>query len=432
MSNTNNPQAEKVNKKVGYRLLAALFAIVCVGFIFLPINVVKGTFTLEQTTLLKLVPELLKSETKLFGFIPVLTGTSLLGTAASLVLYALILALVISFILAVIAIFVKKPDGLVITVVFFVTWVAAAYALSVLILTSYLNTVVITFDWYSIGLAVVGAFFYWILMLVKTGGSAWMNTLHFLLSLAISAAIILAVTYDGHTTAQVINNNHVAYTWIIFGVLGASILNLFIASCRAMDTKGYSGDLFRYILQVILALGTCYLMYHLEMQNDFSVILCLGAAIVAVIQILMVSGQIKYQHTKKVKETKADAVKDFTVEETIEAYAYEGGPVAGVEMAELATNENAENGEELTEAGQYSGKNFDAFIATLSDDERDEFIDLYVLKTNGAMPEIPTYEVGAENKQFFKKVFIYLGLYREKISNALLAKIYAHSKKLDN
>lgn len=430
MSNTNKPQAEKVNKKVGYRLLAALFAIVCVGFIFLPINVLKAGFTLEQTTLLKLVPELLKSETKLFGFLPVfLEGMSIVGTAANAVLYALILALVISFILAVIAIFVKNPDGLVITVVFFVTWVAAAYGICILCISSYISAPF--FDLYPIGLALVGAFFYWILMLVKTGGNAWMNTVHFLFSLAISAMLILAVTFDGKATAAAINS-HIAYQWIIFGVLGASIFNLFIASCRAMDKKGHSGDLFRYILQVIVSLGVCYLMYHLKIQNDFSVILCLGAAVVAVIQILMVSGQIKYQTNKKVKETKAEAVKDFAVEETIEAVAYEGGPVAGVEMAELVNNENAENGDEPTEAGQYSGKNFDAFIATLSDDERDEFIDLYVLKAKGAMPEIPTYEVGAENKQFFKKVFIFLGLYREKISSALLSKIYEHSKKLDN
>lgn len=432
MSNTNKSQTEKVNKKVGYRLLAALFAIVCVGFIFLPINVVKGEFSLEQTTLLKLVPELLKSETKLFGFLPVFTGTSLLGTAVSLVLYALIAALVISFILAIISIFVKNPDGLVITVVFFVTWGAAAYALSILILSSYINFLTMTFDLYAIGLAVVGAFFYWILMLVKTGGSAWMNTLHFFFSLAISAALFLAITYDSSATAHAITSNHIAYKWIIFGILGASILNLFIASCRAMDTKGYGGDLFRYILEVIASLGVCFLLYHLKMQNDFSVILCLGAAVAAIIQILMVSGQIKYQHNKKLQQAKADAVKDFVLEESIEAYAYEGGPVAGVEMAALAKDEPAENADEPTEAGQYSGKNFDAFIATLTDEERDEFIDLYVLKTNGAMPEIPTYEVGAENKQFFKKVFIFLGLYREKISNALLSKIYAHSKKLDS
>ena len=432
MSNTNKPQTEKVNKKVGYRLLAALFAIACVGFIFLPINVVKGAFTFEQTTLLNLVPQLLGAETKLFGFLPVLTGTSLLGATASLVLYALIAALALSFILAVIGIFVKNPDGLVITVVFIVTWVAAAYALSIFLLSVYFDALPLTFDWCAIGLAAVGVFFYWILMFVKTGGSTWMNSLHFLCSLAISAALFLAFVHDATATTQAINGNHIAYRWIIFGVLGASILNLFIASCRAMDTKGYGGDLFRYVLEVIVSLGSCFLLYHLKMQNDLSVFLCLGAAVVAIIQILMVSGQIKYQHNKKVQQAKADAVKDFVVEETIEAYAYEGGPVAGVEMAELVKDEPAENAEEPTEAGQYSGKNFDAFIATLTDEERDEFIDLYVLKSHGAMPEIPTYEVGAENKQFFKKVFIFLGLYREKISSALLAKIYAHSKKLDN
>lgn len=429
-TNTKPERAEKTNKKVGYRLLAALFAILCVGIIFLPINVLKGTFTLEQTTLLKLVPELLKSETKLFGFIPVLTGTSVLGAAAGLVLYALILGLVVSFILAVIGVFVKNPEGLATTVVFFVTWVAAAYAISILCVTNYIDTVAMAFDWTVIGLAVVGAFFYWILMLVKTGGSAWLNTLHFLFSLAVSAAMILALVYDGAATTKAISAEPF-FKWTFFGILGASILNLFIASCRAMDTKGYAGDLFRFILQTILPLALCYLTYHLGIQNTFSVILCLGAAVVGIIQILIVSGQIKYQNVKKVKATKAEATKDFAVEETIEAYAYEGGPVAGVEMAELVHNEKTADEDGATEAGQYSGKNFDAFIATLSDDERDEFIDLYVLKTKGAMPEIPAYEVGAENKVFFKKVFIFLGLYREKISSALLSKIYEHSMKLD-
>ena len=431
MSKTNTQPAE--NKKVGYRLLAALFLIVCVAFVFLPMNFLKGTFTLEQSTLLKFIPELLKSETKLFGFLPVVTGTSLLGTIASLVLYAFVLALVISVILSIIAIFVKKPDGLVITVVFFVTWVAAAYAIFTLCVTSYINSVETTFDWFVVGLAVVGAVFYFILMLVKTGAAAWMNTLHFLLSLAVSAALILALTFHGHLTAQAIATEHIAYKWIFFGVLAAAMVNLFIASCRAMDTKGHSGDLFRFVMEIIVALGLCYLMYHLKIQDTFSIILCLGAAVVGVIQILMISCQIKFHHNKNVKAAKADATKDFVVEEVVEAYAYEGGPVSGVEMAELVRSENPvdENGEPVpTEAGQYTGKNFDAFIATLADDERDEFIDLYVLKSKGAMPEIPTYEVGGENKDFFKKVFIFLGLYRDKISSALLSKIYTYSMKI--
>ena len=76
----------------------------------------------------------------------------------------------------------------------------------------------------------------------------------------------------------------------------------------------------------------------------------------------------------------------------------------------------------------FEGKE-DAFIATLSKEEKYEFADLYILKSKGNMTGIPTYEVGAENKEFFSKIFIYLSKYREKISSPLLAKIYDYSQK---
>jgi len=48
----------------------------------------------------------------------------------------------------------------------------------------------------------------------------------------------------------------------------------------------------------------------------------------------------------------------------------------------------------------------------------------------GAMPEIPAYEVGGDNKEFFRKMFIYLGQYRDKIPDGLLAKMYQFSIKM--
>ena len=45
------------------------------------------------------------------------------------------------------------------------------------------------------------------------------------------------------------------------------------------------------------------------------------------------------------------------------------------------------------------------------------------------MGGIPTYKVGEENKAFFKKIFIYLSQYREKISSELLSKIYDYSEQ---
>ena len=78
----------------------------------------------------------------------------------------------------------------------------------------------------------------------------------------------------------------------------------------------------------------------------------------------------------------------------------------------------------------YNCKSFDPFIALLDTEERNQFTELFILKFKGVMPEIPDYEVGGDNKEFFRKVFIYLGQYRDRIPNGLLAKIYQYSLKL--
>jgi hypothetical protein len=76
------------------------------------------------------------------------------------------------------------------------------------------------------------------------------------------------------------------------------------------------------------------------------------------------------------------------------------------------------------------GNGFDPFMSTLSVEEKSEFIDLYILRCKGLMPEIPGYVVGEKNKEFFNCVFIYLGQYRDKISSTLLQKMYDYSMKL--
>ncbi len=133
----------------------------------------------------------------------------------------------------------------------------------------------------------------------------------------------------------------------------------------------------------------------------------------------------------------AEMMKTFHTEEVIEAYAYEGGPVAGIEVAEevfptLAKIEAQKDpdGAARNTVASLLGNGFDAFLITLNEKEKNEFIDLYVLKCRGLMPEIPGYVVGGDNKDFFNKVFIYLGQYREKIPGDLLAKMYSFSMKI--
>ncbi len=124
-------------------------------------------------------------------------------------------------------------------------------------------------------------------------------------------------------------------------------------------------------------------------------------------------------------------------EQYYEAYPYEGGPVIGVELAEEVNPTVAAimAAKEPDLAAQSTvatllGNGFDAFLITLNEKEKNEFVDIYVLKCKGIMPEIPGYVVGGDNKEFFNKVFIYLGQYREKIPADLLAKMYAFAQKI--
>ncbi len=133
----------------------------------------------------------------------------------------------------------------------------------------------------------------------------------------------------------------------------------------------------------------------------------------------------------------AEAMKGFKTEEFIEAYVYEGGPVAGIEVAEevYPTVAAIEAQKDPTGAAKDTvtsllGNGFDAFLITLSEQEKNAFIDLYVLRCRCLMPEIPGYVVGGDNKDFFNKVFIYLGQYRDKIPGDLLAKMYNFSMKI--
>jgi hypothetical protein len=133
------------------------------------------------------------------------------------------------------------------------------------------------------------------------------------------------------------------------------------------------------------------------------------------------------------------APKPVKVREERLARPYEGAPVP-VDMAKerpvVAAQPVAVNTAKVTpsvtevEPSQIGNK-FDPFMMTLTSEEKTQFVDLYILKCNGPMPEIPAYNVGEDNRSFFNKVFIYLGQYREKIPDGLLAKMYQFSLKIN-
>lgn len=79
------------------------------------------------------------------------------------------------------------------------------------------------------------------------------------------------------------------------------------------------------------------------------------------------------------------------------------------------------------EGSQYM---YDPFIKTLTVEEKNEFGDLFIANIYGLHSYLPTYVIGGDNKAFFDRVFIYLGSYRNYISQELLEKIYLFVSKL--
>ncbi len=74
-------------------------------------------------------------------------------------------------------------------------------------------------------------------------------------------------------------------------------------------------------------------------------------------------------------------------------------------------------------ADQYT---YDPFINSLSPQEKNEFGDLFIACKAGKVDGLPIYAIGGDNKEFFRKVFIYLGKFRKDISNDLLDKLYQY------
>lgn len=88
-------------------------------------------------------------------------------------------------------------------------------------------------------------------------------------------------------------------------------------------------------------------------------------------------------------------------------------------------------GEDMNGAYVYDGAQYvyDPFIKTLNVQERNEFGDLFIANIYGLRSYLPTYVIGGDNKMFFDRVFIYLGCYRNYISQELLEKIYLYVSK---
>ena len=73
---------------------------------------------------------------------------------------------------------------------------------------------------------------------------------------------------------------------------------------------------------------------------------------------------------------------------------------------------------------------YDAFVNMLTPQERNEFGDLFIANRHGDLSYLPAYSIGGDNREFFHKVFIYLGKFRNHISPELLGKLYDYVSRM--
>lgn len=432
----NNQKTVCSNKKKACgKTVAFVFIAVCLLIFVLPFKYLATGAGLELKSgiFFKMLGATFGGDGK-FLFLPVISS-SVLGLATSACVYLLLLGLITTIVLSVLAIAKPKHTACFIKAATFVfTWSVAIYSLSVLIITSYMNSVKVTIDPISFILAVLGAIFYFTLLYKEYKCSAWLLAGQFLLSLLAAGFLFLAMTHNGKAVADAVRSPSAKLLLALSAV--AAMASVAITSVVVLKVNKWTAilQLINTIAMLALSLCVALLSRFVRMSNITYLFFSLSAAVVSFVQILLCVFNFYIAGKKEDSDLDALLSKKYDKEEYVEVLPY-NGDATGAQVAQLAeTNAPVadpaavEIPDDPAKEALFEGKD-DAFIATLSKEEKYEFADLYVLKTKGGMAGIPTYEIGGENKAFFSKVFVYLSQYREKISSSLLAKIYDYSQK---
>lgn len=392
-----------------YPIVASLSALLCIVTAFLPLDVFTKGYVVERHSLFSMLTHLGSAEYKIFGFIPSYVPSGIMGAVTTGALYMAGLVLLTAIVFAVLAIFLKKQSPLFTCIcVFLTTWAIAGYVLSVLIVSSYHPQVAITIDYLGIVLSVLGAFLYLAVMIKLLKTEAILNAIYFLLTLLFTGLVFLALTYKGDFVSELVNSNK-AYESAILLACVFLIINLFASSVLALLRTGLYLDLILSLAEILIIIGICYVSTSAGRFEKSYVVLALVASLVTLAEIFITVLHLSYSHKKELEEMAEIVTETKEAEEVVSPKAEEKKP----------------NQEALA-----CLKEEDEFIKTLSDMEKSDFAELYILKSKGAMAGIPEYEIGGDNKDFFNKVFIYLGQYRAMIPSALLSKIYDYSMSL--
>ncbi len=426
MSETmKNAPVQKGQSTIAYRIIAAIVAIACAAAFFLPFTIfaghplMPGLVTAEKKLyeLFELMPD---APFKLFGFIPMFANPDgVLGLASGLVTYVLIASLAIAFVLAVLAVIIgKKSEMLAFLATIVFTWGAALYMIAVVSISCYLPMKII-FDTSAILMAALGTIAFFAIMFAKLGKLSLLNGVRFLLTLGFTVCLFLSLTYN-YDLVQDLMAEKKFYKLFLVIAIALTLVNVIFASVRAFKKKAFSFDFINAVAELIIA-GVLIILSVTSPVTDKALLLLssIAAGIAVILFVLTFIGV-------KVSQRKAAARAAAQAEAEAAAKKAESAPATAKEEPKAAASVAAAAPVVSTVEDYFAGKKIDKFISTLNVAERNAFASLYLLRHKDIMPEIPAYEIGGDNRNFFELAFITLGEYRDEIPDSLLAKMYNH------
>ncbi len=426
------PEAVETSKKsLATRLLGVLLLVLSVIPFFLAIGVIKGE-AVESMTMLDAVSKVFgdANAATLFGALPVYADTATAGgVLAGLAFYVFLATLAIAAISGVLTAICASKCTLKTAIVSF-AFGSGAYALSLILVAAAMDVI-------ALALMAVGALFFIVLAFKKCGKKAALGLLLLILSVLVFVLCALGIKNNADAWASFTEMLGMeAKTLTLIVVLLASVFVAYDAF-RALTKNGFKLDLVRYILSIVVY-AAVLVAGILSNVTTFLISSAISFVLVAIIMPLVAKRQKKEKcvcEAEEIPEIEEEPEPEFVVEEYAEAMPYDGGPVEGVEIAQEVNPTFEDTSIPTTPvitAGYdfYNCKSFDPFIAILNNEERNQFTELFILKFKGVMPEIPDYQVGGDNKEFFRKIFIYLGQYRDRIPDGLLAKMYQFNIKM--
>lgn len=425
--------APKKSSSVWSKIGAILFAVLALIPFILPIGVVttgnKNAYVVgESMSLITVIGQTIANGSLLAPA----AGNRLLGIVYNIVLYAMILVGILAVVFAVISI--VKKDGapkLVKVSATLVTLVFACYAIGYVVLLSYWEKLagLQRLDLVTTAITFVSFIAYTVLSGKKAGKNVWMNLLHFVLTLVYTALIALALVASSTATKKFFKATD--FKVIVIVLVALVLINLFIVYMTMSCKKTKVLSLVRSIVMTVIAIAFFVLaaisqLDYVAKLQSFSIYALIVAILSLVVSILPL--------LKKKEKVVEQPIPELEPVEITEAIAYEGGPIP-VEMAEDAEPVEEEPAPvlppvETADYDYYNSRAFDPFIASLSAEERNQFTELFILHYKGTLEALPEYQVGGDNKDFFRAIFINLGMYRDRIPDGLLEKIYKFAIRL--